>query len=534
MKSSKTIYGEQFYSLENQDLISYFMRLYELGYVSETKLTLVKDFVASLSHKENEIKEMVENFIASHPPQADPEKELQGRSKDFQNITGKLRTNLTSVVNLHGSAGVGKTRLAKEISSKWSGRSYVFDLREAKDTRELYLNVLNGLELTVPVGKMSLGYVVYKVIENVWKDNGNQPVLFVFDNVEHFTEGKGKEGLNLKKAFIQFLERFLNMKALGILLTSRTEMKVKNLVDDYELEPLNNAFSEKILFSKDLSSLTIQQKDREKLLDACKGKPLLLKGVKAVLFQRRKSPSDLASELEKLASSEEKIDTAVTSKAEEDAKEKPFDFQAEGIDEIQISVIKEMFHTLPSDCLKLSAVSISLFRGPFTTSTAAQVLGINLSEAVAQLEGLETSEITSVVNREAKELMYDIHPLLRKYADSIKNDAQFRESYTEAKRRFQAHFVSKMKVIAKLIEPDYVKAYNLFQNERPNYEFSIDISLLPEFFSVPSEFHDITLIASVFIAMLSNEKQTELFHSWAEMCKEDTKSGMRFHYKVAD
>ena len=86
-----------------------------------------------------------------------------------------------------------------------------------------------------------------------------------------------------------------------------------------------------------------------------------------------------------------------------------------------------------------------------------------------------------------------------------------------------------MKVIAELIDSDYVKAYNLFQNERPNYEFAIDISLLPEFFSVPSEFHEITLIASVFNAMLSNEKKTELFHSWAEMCKEDAKSGMGFH-----
>lgn len=37
------------------------------------------------------------------------------------------------VVHLHGSAGVGKTTLAKEICEKWNGKKHVFDLREAKD-----------------------------------------------------------------------------------------------------------------------------------------------------------------------------------------------------------------------------------------------------------------------------------------------------------------------------------------------------------------------------------------------------------------
>ena len=138
-----------------------------------------------------------------------------------------------------------------------------------------------------------------------------------------------------------------------------------------------------------------------------------MKGVAVILRQERKAPNDLINDFEKLIASDGKTGAPVKSKPEEGAKEKPIDSQ-EGVDEGQIAVIKEMFNTLPSDSLKVSAVLISLFCGPFSALTAAEVLGIKLSEAVAQLEGLETSAIIHVDNREAKELMYDIHPLLKR------------------------------------------------------------------------------------------------------------------------
>ena len=533
VKSSKSIYGEQFNSLDNQDLLSCLNLLYELGYVSNTKLTLIKDFVAMKSNKEKDISDTIDNFKASFPPQADPEKELQGRSDDFKNIRKRLETGQPSVVNLHGSAGVGKTTLAKEICTKWRGNSYVFDLREAKDTRAIYLNILNTLKLSVPVGHVSLNNVVDKIHEHIGEESKGKRVLFLLDNVEQFTAGEGKEGKNLKTAFMMFLGKLSQLddsskvKGLSILLTSRTQLQDVEKVSDYELEPLKDSFSEKILLSKETSDLSTQQK--EKLLAACKGKPLLLKGVEAILMQGRKAPSDLVDELDRLMASKEKAaPLPVQSKSAEDAKEKAFDLEKEGVDEDETSVIEEMFNTLPSDSLKAAAVSISLFCGPFSASTAAKVLNISHPEAVAQLEGLVTSAIIFVVNREEKELMYDIHPLLRKYAGGIKDDAQFTESYTRAKERFYDHFMSEMKRIAGFIESDYVKAFNLFSNDRPNFEFAIEITLLPKFFSVPGEFQDNALIASLVNVMLSSAKQTELFHSWADMCEDDAKSGMIF------
>ena len=533
VKSSKRIYGEQFNSLDNQDLLSCLNLLFKLGYVSNTKLTLFKEFVATKSNKEKDISDTIDNFKDSLPPQADLEKELQGRSYDFKNIMEKLETGQPPVVNLHGSAGVGKTTLAKEICAKWRGKAHEFDSREAKDTRAIYRNILNTLKHSVPVGHVDVDNVVKKIHELIGKNSKGKRVLFLLDNVEQFTAGQGKEGKNLKAAFMTFLGKLSKLddktevKGLSILLTSRTQLHDVEKVSDYELESLKDSLSEKILLSKETSDLSTQQK--EKLLAVCKGKPLLLKGMEAILMQGRKAPSDLVDELDKFMASKEKAtDISVQFKSGEDVKEKAFHLEKEGVDVDETSVIEEMFKTLPSDSLKAAAVSISLFCGPFTASTAAKVLNISHPEAVAQLEGLVTSAIIFVVNHGAKELMYDIHPLLKKYAGSIKDDAKFAESYTRAKERFSEHFMSEMKRIAGYMESDYVKAFIQFSKDRPNYEFAIEITLLPEFFSVPGEFQENALIASLVNAMLSSEKQTELFHSWADMCEDDAKSGMIF------
>ncbi|XP_068705851.1 uncharacterized protein [Montipora foliosa] len=532
VKSSKRIYGEQFSSLQNEDLLSCFGLMQKFGYVSNSKLTLIKDFVASKSSNKENISESIESFIASHPPLYDPEKRLQGRNDDLKRIRGTLEDleGQSSVVNLHGPGGVGKTTLAQEICSEWRGKSYVFDLRKSKDMIAIYHNLMNKLDLTVRVGYVDMSFVVEKIIEKAFEEREGLPVLFLLDNVEEFTSGQGKEGRNLKMSFMMFLEKLIGYdkdrkaRPLRILLTSRTPLNVDK-VDDYELQPLRDTFSEKILLSDKTVDINMVQK--EKLLSACNGKPLLLKGLAAILKQGRKLPSDLINEIEKfIRVFEEKGDT-LKSKSEEDAKEKAYPYE-EGVGHNEKSVIHEMFNTLPSDCLKESAVSLSLFCGPFSAFTAAQVLDISLPEAVAQLEGLETSAIIFVVNREQKELMYDIHPLLKKYADSIKDDERFIESYAKARKQFHDHFMSKVKIIAGFVEADYVKAFTMFTSDNANYEFAIDISLEPEYFSTPDEFHERALILSLVNAMLSNEKKTELFNSWAELCRDDGMSGSLF------
>ena len=82
--------------------------------------------------------------------------------------------------------------------------------------------------------------------------------------------------------------------------------------------------------------------------------------------QEREASDDLIAGIKK-----GKDATPKKSKLKEDAKEKSFNFEEEGIDIGQFSAIREMFSLLLTDNLKVSAMSISLFGGPFSVSTAA-------------------------------------------------------------------------------------------------------------------------------------------------------------------
>ena len=523
VQSLKRNYGGKFNSLDNQDLLSSLQLLLKHGFVSDNKLTLIEEFVAPKSKQKEQIKEIIKSFKESREREADSEMELRGRRDEIKRVTRKLETKGQSlVVNLFGSAGVGKTTLAKTVCSKWQGKYFVCDLREAKDMKAIYLNMLSSLGLNVPIGYVDQNSVVTNIHENI--QVLNQPVLFILDNVEQFTAGQGKEGKNLKTAFVQFLRRLLEFNekdsklSFKLLLTSRTYLQDATMVDNFEVKPLESSFSEEILISKGMVNVSTHEKNE--LLNISKGIPLLLKGLAAILRQERQTADALIAGIVK-----EKGATPKKSKLKEDAKEKPFSFEEEGLDIDQFSTIKEMFNSLPTDSLKVSAVSISLFCGPFSVSTAAKILGISQAEALAQLEGLVASAIISVVNEEAKEKMYDIHPLLKKYADSIKEEAKFHMAYLEAKERFHQHFMSRMEKIAKLIGPEYVRAFQLFETDRANYEFTVDISLQQPYFSVPGEFRENALIACLFNDMLTEEKQIQLFHSWSEMCEDDGRTG---------
>ena len=177
------------------------------------------------------------------------------------------------------------------------------------------------------------------------------------------------------------------------------------------------------------------------------------------------------------------------------------------------------------DMIRVSAVVISLFHGPFSAKTAAKVVCIDQSEAIAQLEGLVACRIIFVVYEDVKERKHYSHSLLQKYADSIKSQENFLAIYLGAKARSYELFRSKIEEIAKHIEPCYVRAFHLFETDRGNYEFAVEISLQPEYFIFQGEFHKIAWIASLFIAML-NKKLIMVFDSWAEMCEDDGKTGV--------
>ena len=189
-------------------------------------------------------------------------------------------------------------------------------------------------------------------------------------------------------------------------------------MNNFKVSTLKRVFSEKLIFPEGMTDVKPQQKDD--LMSISKGFPLILKGLGAILRQERKSPVELIAEVARALKK---------SKVKEDTGERPVSFEEEGVDVNQMSAVSLMFETLSTERLKLSAVVISLFHGPFSVQTAAKVLGIDLPEAIIQLEGLVACQIISVVDEEAKERKYDIHSLLQKYANSIKDHENFCAPY---------------------------------------------------------------------------------------------------------
>lgn len=225
--SLKRIYGGKFKSLESHDLLKCLQLLAKQRYVTENNLKLVEDFVAPKCSQQKDIEEALKSFKASRLMKADPKKELKGRSDEITKINRKLESKDIALLNLFGSSGIGKTELAKEVCSKWKGISRIFDLRKAQDMTAIYHNMLHSLELAVPAGRVEQlqEYVVAKVQEKVKElKDGEQPVLFMLDNVDQFTAGKKEEGKRLKKAFLRFLEELLESEEkrlpLKLLLTS--------------------------------------------------------------------------------------------------------------------------------------------------------------------------------------------------------------------------------------------------------------------------------------------------------------------------
>ena len=172
---------------------------------------------------------------------------MLGRSEEIKRINKKLESKDTGVLNLFGSSGVGKTKLANEVCLQWQGIYRVFDLREAKDMRAIYYNMLHSLELVVPVGNVDQNHVVTKILEKVEElEREEHAVLFMLDNADHFTAGKDEEGKNLETTFMKLLAKLSESKGKGsplkLLLTSKTELRGPSNVNNFKVSTLKRVF----------------------------------------------------------------------------------------------------------------------------------------------------------------------------------------------------------------------------------------------------------------------------------------------------
>ena len=513
----------------DQDLYSCLHLFANQGLVSEDNLTLLEKFVVTpQTSKKEGIEAKIRGFKATRlqeieEPTAATRKELTGRHSDLVNVMSKLRTaGGSSVLNLYGSSGVGKTRLATEVLSKWQGMmKFKVDLREMERMEDVYFQLLQALM----IGSKETTTVSYQANPVIFKmrqlmQRGQGDILLLLDNVDQFSSGNSKAATSLNDDFVTFLQRLIIGRAkssLKILLTSRSAFR--HGVDNYEVKGLEKISSGELLQRQ--GTPAIHGSQRERLVEMCRGKPLLLNGMASILRQEIADAERLLGTIEQ----ELEVEPSQDAGGEEAEKKETFDAKGEGIDEEQLSCLRKMFFFLPSKTLKESAVSVSLFCRPFSLEAASKILSVNVSEAAIRMEGMRNSQVVSVVP-EAKELLYDLHPLMRKFLKSIGNIKAFVDAFQKAKDNFCKHFISQLTTIAALLDKEYVKAYDSYDFEKLNFELALDISLKSSYLLIPRQLQESVMICYLLEAMLNDQKQRrKIFHAWAEKVEEDGKEG---------
>jgi len=531
VSSIKSNFKGNFEDQQERDLYSCLHLLANQGLVSEDNLTLLERFVTPKTSKKETIQEKIQGFKTVRQRETKTKEKLTGRDNDLNQVMTKLTTGSSSVVNLYGSSGVGKTRLAIETFAKWPGRKFKVDFRGINEMTSVHFHVLNAL--TEPEQTV-LDYKANPVIAQMeqLKRDSKSDILLLLDNVDQFAGGDGEAASDLNANFVTFLRKLLGPKAdegksnSKILLTSRTTLSHGDTldVDNYEVKALDNAFASSLL--QTLGNRSLEEDQMEKLVKMCRGNPLILNGMAAILRQKIADDKKLLETIEQeivTESSEtglppaEKV-TPVTQERE------IFDYKKEGIDEDQENCLRKMFFFLPSKRLKESAVSVSLFSRSFSAEAAATTLGVDPTEAVIQLEGLRNSKVVSV-DPEAKVLSYDIHPLMRKFLRSIGNSNVFIKVYQKASDRFCKLFMSDMKDISAILDENYIDAFNRFDLDKPNFELALNISLKLDHLLIPEEHHESIMICYLFEAMLDEKQRRSIFNSWAEKAEDDGKKG---------
>ena len=517
----------------DQDLYSCLHLFANQGLVSEDNLTLLEKFVVTpKTSKKKGIEEKIEGFKAIRlqevkESKAATSRELTGRHSDLTKVMSRLTTGGSGVINLYGSSGVGKTRLANEVLSKWQGtqaNKFNVDLREIDKMEDVHFRVLQ--ELSTVSEETAVSYeanpVILKMMQLRQREQGN--ILLLFDNVDQFSGGKDEAAVRRNVNFVSFLHRLTSDKTEGkpksslkILLTSRSAFCQD--VENYEVRGLEKVSSGELLQRQ--GAPAIHSGQRERLVEMCRGKPLLLNGMASILRQEIADAERLLGTIEQELAVRKSQDTG----DEQTKKKDIFDVNEEGIDKEQLSCLRKMFFFLPSKTLKESAVSVSLFCRPFSLEAAAEILGVNVSEAAIRMEGMRNSQVVSVVP-EVKELLYDIHPLMRKFLKSIGNSKAFEEAYQKAKDNFCKHFVSQLITIAALLDKDYVKAFDSFDFQKPNFELALDISMKSNYLLISQKHRESVLVCYLFEAMISDQgRRRKIFHTWAEKIEDDGKEG---------
>lgn len=467
--------------------------------------------------------------------------ELKGRDRDLQDIMRKLN-GTKPIVNLCGPGGLGKTTLGKEICRKWPGTHISVDLSGITKMENVYFQIMRALDTNVKVMRYDENPVI-ESLRNLLKERRGH-VLLLLDNVDQFAGEDGDVSKSMNKVFTGFLQRLLNnccnerQEEVKVVLISRRRFQIeaerklnkrkdkgrslKEAIQYKELDVLGAEISAEI-FKSASGATTFEDDEMAKMLQLCKGNPLFLNVMAAVIRQKIADAKTLLETVDKELADAKPEDQSVLS-AGEDKEETGWDYRGEGIDIGQLSCLRKAFFLLPSDILRASAVALSLFCAPFSLEAASFVLGEQASKVMHLLDDLRKRELLSA-EEDGKGLLYVIHPLMRSFLGSLGDGRIFKQIYTKAKHRFVDFYLTKINEMAAMSDYDYISVFDQFDVDKANLELALDISCKASYLKVPLENHERIMVYYLFEAMIDEAQRRKIFRSWAEATVEDGREG---------
>jgi predicted ATPase/class 3 adenylate cyclase len=333
-----------------------------------------------------------------------------GRKEEIKAIGDLLRSNTCQMITLHGSGGIGKTRLGIEAAMSFLKHypfgAYFISLAPLDDPADIWPAIASAVNLPIYEDKLPKDQVI-----NYLKQ---KEMLLVLDNFEHLQNGASLIGELLEAT-----------PKIQVLVTSRTRLQLQKecvfevaglqfptQADDEVFEDFEAVQLFTSLAQRADPTFKLSPQDYPAIVEICQlmdGMPL---GIElAAYWVRVISPQEIVDELH------ENIDLLKTELVDVPKRHRSmramFDYSWKLLDDKEKQVLK----------------SLSIFRDGCTLSAAKAV-------ANASLPILSSLVDKSLVKR-SKQKRYEMHELIRQLAEEkLRTDSEELEKILDAHSRY--------------------------------------------------------------------------------------------------
>ena len=388
------------------------------------------------------------------------------------------------------------------MASRLDFDTKVVDLRNVTSLEVMYVETLKQFDKLVSIEDASSSLVSYVITQHVVYHKS----LLLFDNADDFVHHPGV-GTDLTSEFASLVKDLLlqpSQQNLKIIITSRSksEHPDASLLYQEELMSLNNEDASSIIKSR-----MIHEEDK----DSTKNNEMVTKATR-YCANLPLNLNVLAAALQEQGNKLESILPIIKRKAKEWKEQKQKE-QVELPEEdlYTHAVLASRFDQL-SDTVQLAAVALSLFTRTFTFEAVTRILKDYKHPKIH----LIVNHLKSVrfLNDDGKSV-YDMHPKVREFLiGTISSSEKGNDFYVKAKENFIVYFKEQLTVISRLLDDDYIKAYDKYMENSADFDFvfnEMDKDLI-----LVDGFDDNRNIFALLRGMVEPKRRLELFSNLAQ------------------